>query len=404
VRHFSRKVDRVQAETDHARTGFVPSRARRIEAEGDDFFFEKERQSEYYSNTTVRWPMKPRLFVGSSSEKRLYALALQKQLKSSAEVTVWDQGFFQINIGYLASLIDGLQESDFAAFVFAPEDILEIREEKLESIRDNVLFEFGLALGKLGKDRAFFLVPEVQDKLRLPSDLMGISTVTFDSNQTNFEAALGPAVFSILQAIARFGVRQERLGQPQIETIKNPKVLCACSPWYFKTSFQKDVELIRKETKNLSARISESNNINSRQLTEILLEDKFDIIHIAAYVHPRTGDVCFGDLTSEGGPPNDDSADAIPAVAFSRLIELAKAKLVVLATCDSLILAAKLAKIANMIAATDFISINDILQWELGLYKCLSKGISLSNAFETASTLSKAPMLLLLKKDVAFIG
>jgi hypothetical protein len=348
--------------------------------------------------------MKPRLFVGSSSEKRVYALALQKELGSSAEVTIWNQSFFQSNISYLASLIDGLKESDFAAFVFAPDDILEIREEKLESIRDNVLFEFGLALGKLGTDRAFFIVPEAPDKLRLPSDLLGISTVKFDSKRTDWEAALGPACLSILEAIDRFGVRQERLELPQIESIKNPKVLCASSPWYFKRSFQKDVELIRTETKNLSARISESNNVNSQDLTKILIENTFDIIHIAAHVHPKTADVCFGDLTSEGGHVDDESADPISAVAFSRLIELAKVKLVVLASCDSLILAAKLAKITNMIAATDSISIRDILQWELGLYKCLSKGISLSNSFETASSLSKAPMLLLLKKDVAFIG
>jgi hypothetical protein len=299
-------------------------------------------------------PMKPHVFVGSSSENILYALALQKQLKS-AEVQVWSQGFFQLNKSYLASLIDGLQKSDFAAFIFSPDDILEIREEKLESIRDNVLLEFGLALGKLGEDRAFFLVSEVQHKLRLPTDLLGISTVNFDGNQTNFEAALGPACYDILQAIAKFGVRRERLEQPKIETIKAPKVLCACSPWYFKRAFQRDVELIRQETKNLSARISESHNINSRQMTEILLEETFDIIHIAAYVHPKTGDVCFGDLTSEGGPVNDETADPIPATAFSRLVELTKAKLVVLATCDSLILAAKLAKITNMIAATDFI-------------------------------------------------
>ena len=168
-----------------------------------------------------------------------------------------------------------------------------------------MLFEFGLALGILGKDRTFFLAPEVQDKLRLPSDLLGISTVKFDSNQTNFEAALGPASYSIIQAIKKFGVRQERLPQPQIETIKNPKVLCACSPFFFKQSFQKDVELIREETKNLSAQISEFNNINSQQLIKLLFDDKFDIIHIAAYVHPKTGDVCFGDPTNDGGPPND---------------------------------------------------------------------------------------------------
>jgi hypothetical protein len=45
--------------------------------------------------------MKPRLFVGSSSQKRLYALALQNEIRSSADVTVWNQGFFQLNKSYL---------------------------------------------------------------------------------------------------------------------------------------------------------------------------------------------------------------------------------------------------------------------------------------------------------------
>lgn len=57
-----------------------------------------------------------------------------------------------------------------------------------------------------------------------------------------------------------------------------------------------------------------------------------------------------------------------------------------------------------MIAATDWVHVDDILQWELALYKCLTEGISLSNAYETASSISKAPMLLLLKKNLAFIG
>jgi CAP12/Pycsar effector protein, TIR domain len=347
--------------------------------------------------------MKPRMFVGSSSPKARYAAELKNQLKSRADVMPWHQGFFQINTSYLGSLIDGLKEADFAAFVFAPDDVLKIKGEELQAIRDNVLFEFGLALGILGKERAFFLVPKVQDKLRLPSDLLGISTIQFDSKQRNLKTALGPTCRRIGKQIDECGVRQARLTPPQIETIKNPKVLCACSPWYYKT-FRQEIELIRSETKNMSAKITEAHSIDSHKLTNTLMDNKFDLIHIAAYVHPKTGDVCFGGLNRVGGTVSDESADPISAAAFSKLIELTKAKLVVLATCDSLLLAAKLAKITNMIAATNFISSRDILRWELGLYKCLSKGISLSNSYETASSLSNAPMLLLLKKDVAFIG
>jgi predicted nucleotide-binding protein with TIR-like domain len=348
--------------------------------------------------------MKPSLFIGSSSEKLLYALALQNQLKSSADVTLWNQGFFELNKSYLESLINGLSNSDFGAFLLVPDDILKLRGQILGSIRDNVLFELGLFMGKLGSDRVFFILPQDQGSLRLPSDLLGISTVTFDDGQNNIEAALGPACFKILQAIEKFGVRQERLAPPSVEIIKNPKILCACSPQYFHLSFQKDVELIRNETEKISAQISELHSTDSESLTKILMEKEFDLVHIAAYVDPKTGDIYFNDIDRNGVLPDDVRIDSMLAGSFSKLIELARAKLVILATCDSLILAAKLAKVANMIAATDWAYVADILKWELGLYKCLSQGVSLSNSFETASSLSKAPMLLLLKKDLAFIG
>jgi predicted nucleotide-binding protein len=157
--------------------------------------------------------MKPSLFIGSSSEKLLYAYALQDQLKSSADVTLWNQGFFALNTGYLESLINGLNQSDFGVFVFAPDDILNLRGETLASVRDNVLFEFGLSMGTLGRERVFFLLPEDQGSLRLPSDLFGIATVTFDATRDSIEAALGPACFKILQAIEKFGVRKERLAR-----------------------------------------------------------------------------------------------------------------------------------------------------------------------------------------------
>lgn len=348
--------------------------------------------------------MKPSLFIGSSSEKLLYAYALQDQLKSSADVRLWNQGFFALNTSYLESLINGLNDSDFGVFVFAPDDILNLRGESLASIRDNVLFELGLSMGKLGRDRVFFILPEDQGNLRLPSDLLGISTVTFDTSRSSVEAALGPACFRILQAIEKFGVRQERLVPPTIEIVKSPKVLCACSPQYFHLSFQKDIELIKRETQSIAAQISELHGTDSESLTEALMDSSFDIVHISAYVDPKTGEIYFNDIGNDGAPPVGVTIDSMPAVSFSKLIELAKVKLVILATCDSLILAAKLAKVTNMVAATDWVSVDDILKWELGLYKCLSKGISLSNAYETASSLSKAPMLLLLKKDLAFIG
>ena len=214
---------------------------------------------------------------------------------------------------------------------------------------------------------------------------------------------LGPACFKILQAIDRFGVRQDRLITPTVEIVSNPKVLCTCSPHFFSVSFEKDVKVIKEEITLISDNITVNHNVNSEQLTKTMMDNEFDIVHIAAYVDQKTGDLYFNDVEDCVVAPGGKDIDSISASSFATLVKISKARLVILATCDSLILGAKLAKLTNMIAATDFIKVKDMLNWELSFYKCVSKGISLSNAFETAASLSKAPMLLLTKKDLAFV-
>ncbi|QQE73891.1 nucleotide-binding protein [Brevibacillus composti] len=47
------------------------------------------------------------------------------------------------------------------------QDQLQLRGEEWVTARDNVLFELGLAIGKLGPNRAFFVKPRVgADRVR----------------------------------------------------------------------------------------------------------------------------------------------------------------------------------------------------------------------------------------------
>jgi hypothetical protein len=347
--------------------------------------------------------MKPQVFIGSSSEKLLYAYAVQEQLSAKADVQLWNQGFFSLNTSYLDGLLKGLKETDFGIFIFSPDDIATIRDEMYQTVRDNVLFEFGMFLGGLGQNRSLFIMPRVQPQLRLPTDLLGISTVSFDADKKPIEAALGPSCFRILQAIDKHGVRQERFATPTVETISNPKILCTCSAHFFSVSFEKDAAIIRREMQKISSDITVEHNMTSEKLRELLLDNVFDIMHVGAYVDHKTGDLYFNEVQKCGRIPEGVEIDTLPASQFAKLVELSRARLVVLASCDSLLLAAKLAKTTNMIAATDWVDLTDMLNWELSFYKCISKGISLSNAFETAASLSEAPMLLLKKKDLAFI-
>ena len=348
--------------------------------------------------------MKPTLFIGSSTKSLQYARALQMQLASCADATVWDQGVFALNTNTLDALIARLNESDFAVFIFAPDDIAHINGNVLTAVRDNVLFEFGLFLGGLGKTRAFFILPNGHE-FRTPTDLLGTSTVLYDAEQSNHLSALAPATYSICEVVTKLGIRQERLlSASSIETISNPRILCACSAQYFDLEFERDVALIKDETKRMAPRIVELYKTDSTELMKTLMNQVFDIVHISAFADARTGDIYFSDVDPNGVPREDVKPDSMAASGFARLIELCKARLVVLATCDSLLLAAKLARITTMIAATDWVSVHDMLQWELSFYTCLSKGVSVSNAFDTASSTSKAPMILLAKRDLAFVG
>jgi hypothetical protein len=151
--------------------------------------------------------MKPRIFVGSSAEHLDLAYAVQENLERDAEVTVWSQGVFELSRTAMASLIETLDESDFGVFILAPADLTSIRQAERPTVRDNVIFELGLFIGRLGADRCFMFVPRGSDDLHLPSDLLGLTPGTYEParRDNNLAAALGPACNRVRTAVSRLG-------------------------------------------------------------------------------------------------------------------------------------------------------------------------------------------------------
>lgn len=151
--------------------------------------------------------MKPRMFIGSSVDHLDLAYAVQEGLEHDVEATVWSQGAFDLSRTAMASLIDELDESDFGCFVLAPSDVTEIKDSTKKTVRDNVIFELGLFIGRLGPERCFMIVPRGVEDLHLPTDLLGITPATFDADRQdgNLVAALGPACNRIRKAVAKGG-------------------------------------------------------------------------------------------------------------------------------------------------------------------------------------------------------
>jgi hypothetical protein len=162
--------------------------------------------------------MKPAIFIGSSKEGKEIAYAVQEELKDKAEGTVWNQGIFRLSNNTIDELAEALAKSDFSAFVFSPDDLIEIRKKKYSAVRDNVIFELGLSIGELGKQRSFFLLPETNDDIRLPTDLLGLISGTYDAERSdnNWQASVAPACRKIRQAISELGKRKKPLVMPNV--------------------------------------------------------------------------------------------------------------------------------------------------------------------------------------------
>lgn len=160
--------------------------------------------------------VKARLFIGSSRESLGIAYGVQENLESTVEVTVWNQGIFDLSEFSIESLMKALDETDFGLFILSPDDVARIRGEEHQVVRDNVVFELGLFIGRIGRERTFILAPRTEMEVHLPTDLLGITPATFESDRTdgNLQAALGPACNRIKKAIERFGVRKPR-NEPQ---------------------------------------------------------------------------------------------------------------------------------------------------------------------------------------------
>jgi Predicted nucleotide-binding protein containing TIR-like domain len=158
-------------------------------------------------------PELPSVFIGSSSEGLEIAREVELQLLPVANVNLWTNGICVLGEGTLESLVNALDKFDFAIMVLSPDDLLETRGQNFASPRDNVLFELGLFMGRLGRRRTIILNEEGA-LLKLPSDLNGITRATYVKRENQpLSVVVSPACTKIITAIRSQGTFVTR-GQP----------------------------------------------------------------------------------------------------------------------------------------------------------------------------------------------
>lgn len=151
---------------------------------------------------------KPRLtaFIGSSSESQGIAEAILENLEGKVEITCWYHDFYKPTSSVFDDLLEQIGGFDFGIFIFAPDDVVEIRQHSAGSVRDNVLFELGLFLGILGKERVFIVAHPDFHGMRVPTDLHGRNFVPFHNREDgNLVAALGTACRKLHDAMKDAG-------------------------------------------------------------------------------------------------------------------------------------------------------------------------------------------------------
>lgn len=141
------------------------------------------------------------IFIGSSTEQLPIAQAFAEGIPNElASVTIWSQGVFGASSFPIDDLQAQIKIADFAVLVAGPDDQVTSRGNQLDAPRDNVIFELGLFMGALSRSRTFILVPKAS-KVKIPTDLLGLTCLQFDPSSANVNDAISSAVKELIGII-----------------------------------------------------------------------------------------------------------------------------------------------------------------------------------------------------------
>jgi hypothetical protein len=197
---------------------------------------------------------------------------------------------------------------------------------------------------------------------------------------------------TFIQTIKRFSAAfaSSEASTESTERIGRPRIFFATTKRYLQLGAEGDLAALA--TAFSKSDICVERDLSAAALRSELIKRRFDIVHLLMDVDQAEGTLLF------------ENGDRMRSDGFVQLIKETGAKLVVLATCDSLALGAKLAAHTNVVAAPTAFMAETFAPWATSFYQMISTENPLSRAFEIARVTTEAPMVLLMKRDTMFVS
>jgi len=223
----------------------------------------------------------------------------------------------------------------------------------------------------------------------LGSDIPDVNFVKYTQEVSGFES--------------EYTARRDNLGQACVfgpsnrEIVRDPRALCISSQQFLRIGFENQIQRVIDA---FPATVPHERVFDSMALRAALTRAKFEIVHIAAFVCPRSGDLYFSDVDLSSGQPSANPVDRMSPDVLATLLKVSETRLAVITSCDSLALTASLLSSCHVVATRDMVSAKMMAAWVEAFYGTLAKE-PLSRALEFAINASGAPMRLYTKQPAS---
>lgn len=192
------------------------------------------------------------VFIASASEGLAVANEVRKALdrRKVFAATVWNAGVFEKSLTFIESLEAALDRSDFAIITLTPDDAAVVRQQAVMAPRDNVIFELGLFMGRLGpagrlgRERTY-LVYEQDLGPKIPTDLLGVDPATFKVGARTRPQAIADVCAKLAARMIALGPRLDKRTSVEQAEIDAVRAFCTrvSGDWWQRVTTPDDIRL-----------------------------------------------------------------------------------------------------------------------------------------------------------------